>query len=54
VLICSGSDAREDVLNSYKSGANAYVVKPQSPAEYRSFVDGLKTFWLQWTFNPQA
>lgn len=48
VLVCSGSDAREDVINSQKLGANAYIVKPQSPAEYRSLAESLNNFWFTW------
>ena len=48
VLVCSGSDAREDVINSQKLGANAYIVKPQSPAEYRSLAESLNNFWFMW------
>lgn len=45
VIVCSGSDARRDVVNSYKYHANAYVVKPQSPAGYRKLVRSIKDFW---------
>lgn len=48
VLVCSGSDAREDVINSQKLGANAYIVKSQSPAEYRSLAESLNNFWFMW------
>ncbi|MEP3629851.1 MAG: response regulator [Hyphomicrobiales bacterium] len=48
VLVCSGSDARDDVINSQKMGANAYIVKPQSPAEYRSLAESLNSFWFTW------
>ncbi|MEP3232561.1 MAG: response regulator [Hyphomicrobiales bacterium] len=47
-LVCSGSDARDDIINSQKMGANAYIVKPQSPAEYRSLAESLNSFWFTW------
>ena len=49
VLVCSGSDAREDVIKSHKLGANAYIVKPQSPADYRALAKSLHSFWFTWT-----
>lgn len=54
VLVCSGSDAREDVINSQKLGANAYIVKPQSPAEYRSLAESLNNFWFTWAQSTQT
>ncbi|MEP1441421.1 MAG: response regulator [Hyphomicrobiales bacterium] len=48
VLVCSGSDAREDVIKSHKLGANAYIVKPQSPADYRALANSLHSFWFTW------
>ena len=54
VLVCSGSDARKDVINSQKLGANAYIVKPQSPAEYRSLAESLNNFWFTWAQSTQT
>ena len=54
VLVCSGSDARDDIVKSYKLGANAYIVKPQSPSKYRAFAQSLNSFWLTWAQNTQS
>ena len=54
VLVCSGSDARDDIVKSYKLGANAYIVKPQSPSEYRAFAQSLNNFWFTWAQNTQS
>lgn len=48
VLVCSGSDVSDDVIKSHKLGANAYIVKPQSPADYRSLAESLNNFWFTW------
>lgn len=51
VLVCSGSDARDDIVKSYKLGANAYIVKPQTPSDYRAFAQSLNCFWFTWAQN---
>jgi CheY-like chemotaxis protein len=46
VVMFTSSREEQDILRSYQSGANAYVVKP---VEYRQFVatlQGLRSFWM--------
>jgi two-component system response regulator len=45
VVILTASKEEEDVLNSYSSGANAYVRKP---VEFAEFADAAKTLGLFW------
>jgi two-component system, response regulator len=45
VLTTSGLD--EDVLTSYREGANAYVRKPVKFADFANAVSTLGIFWLQ-------
>lgn len=45
VIILTSSKEDEDVMTSYKSGANAYVRKP---VDYNQFVEAAKTLGLFW------
>jgi CheY-like chemotaxis protein len=46
VVILTASKEEEDVLNSYSSGANAYVRKPVEFAEFAEAAKTLGLFWL--------
>ena len=46
VIIMTSSKEDEDVLQSYSSGANAYVRKPVEFGEFSEAVKGLGLFWL--------
>jgi len=45
VVILTSSKEDEDIINSYKFGANAYVRKP---VDYQEFVQAAKTLGLFW------
>lgn len=45
VIILTSSKEEEDVLSSYRLGANAYVRKP---VDYRQFVEAARTLGLFW------
>lgn len=50
VLVLTSSREESDVRNSYRLGANAYLVKPGNGAELAELLRRVKAFWLE---NPQ-
>jgi two-component system response regulator len=46
VVVLTSSKQQEDILNSYHSGANAYVRKPVKFADFSEAVSALGMFWL--------
>ena len=46
VLVLTSSREESDVINSYRLGANAYLVKPSNGAELTELVRRVKAFWL--------
>lgn len=47
VIVVSGSDSMDDVTQSYRMHANAYVRKPVDPAAFLEVVNSIERFWLQ-------
>ena len=47
VVVLSTSSNKEDVLDSYESGANAYLTKPSSYSELREVAHTLGRYWLE-------
>lgn len=48
VVILTTSDAQHDIEASYTSGANAYVVKPDTYTDFVKLTRDLCRFWLGW------
>jgi two-component system, response regulator len=46
VVILTSSKLEEDILSSYRGGANAYVRKPVNFAEFAEAIKTLGLFWL--------
>ena len=46
VVILTSSDAEQDVVKSYKLGANCYATKPVGLSEFQSIVRSISDFWL--------
>jgi two-component system, response regulator len=46
VVILTSSKLEEDILTSYRNGANAYVRKPVNFAEFAEAIKTLGLFWL--------
>lgn len=46
VVMMSSSDEEEDVLLSYRSGANCYLMKPVTPKGFQDALLSLVNFWL--------
>ncbi len=47
VLVCSGSDLPGDMNTAYRSGASAYLVKPEHLDGFRTQVHDSIRFWRQ-------
>ena len=47
VIVLSTSNAREDVLGSYRLGANAVMVKPMGYHEFVDLVSMVCRYWLE-------
>lgn len=52
VIIFSNSNAKNDVRTSYRSRANAYLVKPMEYTDIRDAMAVLLDFWLHWACLP--
>jgi two-component system, response regulator len=46
VVILTSSKLEEDILSSYRNGANAYVRKPVNFAEFAEAIKTVGLFWL--------
>ena len=46
VVVLTSSKLDEDILDSYRNGANAYVRKPVKFAEFAEAVQAIGVFWL--------
>jgi two-component system, response regulator len=46
VVVLTSSKLEEDILDSYRNGANAYVRKPVRSSEFADAVRALGVFWL--------
>ena len=48
VVVLTTSDARHDIEASYAAEANAYLVKPDTYADFVTLIRDLCRFWLGW------
>jgi CheY-like chemotaxis protein len=46
VVVLTGSEAREDIAESYDRHTNAYLTKPIDPEEFVDLVGSFENFWL--------
>jgi CheY-like chemotaxis protein len=46
VVVLTSSDAEQDIISSYKLGANCYVNKPVGLDEFQKIVRSIECFWL--------
>jgi len=52
VVILTTSEAEKDVLQAYDNYANSYLVKPVSFEHFKTLLDDLGFYWLNWNTNP--
>jgi CheY-like chemotaxis protein len=46
VVFLTTSKERRDIEQAYRLGANAYLVKPTTPAQLREMVRAIRDFWI--------
>ena len=54
VVVFTSSDEAQDRTESYRNGANSYIVKPMQAAAFSHFVADLGTYWLSMNLTPYA
>ncbi|MBF0192251.1 MAG: response regulator [Magnetococcales bacterium] len=52
VVILTTSDQEQDILISYKNGANAFITKPVEPGRFMETVLKLEEFWFELAALP--
>src|ERR1700678_1661756 len=53
VVVLTSSKLEEDILDSYRNGANAYVRKPVKFSDFTDAVNTLGLFWLLLNEQPE-
>jgi len=46
VIVFTSSNSQDDIDNAFRSGANAYLVKPNDPMELLAIAKAIRDFWL--------
>lgn len=52
-VVLSSSDRPEDIVASYRLGANSYVPKPGGPSGLRQGVHGIAEYWIRLACLPE-
>lgn len=52
IAVLTSSAARQDVLESYRRGANCYVTKPGEPRAYQRTIKSIEHFWFTVAVRP--
>src|SRR6185503_7472692 len=47
VLVLTSSDAKRDIEDAYRLGANSYFVKPINPGDLLEIVEHIRDYWLK-------
>jgi len=54
ISVLTSSTAERDIMQSYKLGANCYVVKPLDFRSFQTMVESLEKFWFGTVKLPRA
>ncbi len=54
VIILSSSGEKNDIYNSYKNGANSYLIKPIDFNEFKTLVFCINKFWIDFNELPKT
>lgn len=54
VVVLTGSEAQEDIVESYDRHTNAYLTKPIDPEEFVDLVSSFENFWLSLVKLPPS
>jgi two-component system, response regulator len=54
VLVLTTSEDPRDISAAYELGANAYLVKPNSLADFAEMLRAVGSFWLRFNRSPQT
>jgi CheY-like chemotaxis protein len=54
IVLFTSSENPKDIKLAYENGVNAYVIKPDSAAEYAAAVSRIAGYWLQANQVPQT
>jgi CheY-like chemotaxis protein len=46
VVVLTSSEAEQDIVESYRHNANAYLTKPVGYQEFKDIVRQIETFWF--------
>jgi CheY-like chemotaxis protein len=46
VVVLTSSENPQDIVDAYRLGANAYLVKPMAMVEFSSLLKSIHAFWL--------
>jgi len=52
ILVLTTSEAKEDILQSYQLGANAYFIKPSSFKEFEDMIATISHHWFKFARLP--
>jgi CheY-like chemotaxis protein len=52
VIMLTSSEMESDIIDSYSSGANGYVVKPINFDEFVTAIKGIGTYWASINTSP--
>lgn len=54
VIIFTTSNSPDDIRRAHKLGCNAYVLKPEDPAETMFLAGAIREFWLRYHCSLEA